>query len=133
MIRRPPSPTRTDTPFPATTLFRSRHRHGDRAGGVGVHLGLFDGERAGVEIAAAADGGGELFRRAADRDTTRTQQADEEIVRRDAGNLEAAASGDGDVDPHGLALNYDEIGRASCRDRVCQSVYISLVTLPIKK
>src|SRR3546814_2947654 len=28
MIRRPPRPTRTDTPFPYTTLFRSRHREG---------------------------------------------------------------------------------------------------------
>src|SRR3546814_17321801 len=111
MIRRPPSPTRTDTPFPATTLFRSRHRHGDRAGGVGVHLGLFDGERAGVEIAAAADGGGELFRRAADRDTTRTQQADEEIVRRDAGNREAAASGDGDVEAPRLSSEERRVGK----------------------
>src|SRR3546814_8134961 len=31
MIRRPPRSTRTDTLFPYTTLFRSRHR-GDRGG-----------------------------------------------------------------------------------------------------
>src|SRR3546814_8670975 len=30
MIRRPPSSTRTDTPFPYTTLFRSRHRRAPR-------------------------------------------------------------------------------------------------------
>src|SRR3546814_3713134 len=34
MIRRPPRSTRTDTLFPYTTLFRSRHRHQeDRRGG----------------------------------------------------------------------------------------------------
>src|SRR3546814_5404577 len=30
MIRRPPRSTRTDTLFPYTTLFRSRHRHAAR-------------------------------------------------------------------------------------------------------
>src|SRR3546814_8422356 len=29
MIRQPPRSTRTDTPFPSTTLFRSQHGHGD--------------------------------------------------------------------------------------------------------
>src|SRR3546814_3043649 len=33
MIRRPPRSTRTDTLFPYTTLFRSRHQVGDRDGG----------------------------------------------------------------------------------------------------
>src|SRR3546814_10736783 len=40
MIRQPPESTRTDTPFPYTTLFRSRDRHrprerGDRPDGCG--------------------------------------------------------------------------------------------------
>src|SRR3546814_14375915 len=48
-------------------LDRLRHRHGDRAGGVGVPLGLFDGARAGVALAAPAAAAGEPFRPAAAR------------------------------------------------------------------
>src|SRR3546814_20347793 len=33
MIRRPPTSTRTDTPFPDTTLFRARQRIGDAVQG----------------------------------------------------------------------------------------------------
>src|SRR3546814_4205941 len=44
IIRRPPRSTRTDTPFPYTTLFRS---HDDRTGGGGRdRLGMFDRVRA---------------------------------------------------------------------------------------
>src|SRR3546814_19882237 len=44
MIRRPPRSTRTDTPFPYTTLFRSGLRSGVLAGNV---------ERVGVDLLAA--------------------------------------------------------------------------------
>src|SRR3546814_12641457 len=36
MIRRPPSSTRTDTPFPYTTLFRSPHQSGAQPVAAGV-------------------------------------------------------------------------------------------------
>src|SRR3546814_2680185 len=46
MIRRPPRSTRTDTLFPYTTLFRSRHAH------VSLHLQLAHHEGGGgVEVA----------------------------------------------------------------------------------
>src|SRR3546814_12547855 len=39
MIRRPPRPTRTDTPLPYTTLFRSRN--GEKYSGVGHVWGVY--------------------------------------------------------------------------------------------
>src|SRR3546814_7605593 len=39
MIRRPPRSTRTDTLFPYTTLFRSRHHHDRRCGARARHDG----------------------------------------------------------------------------------------------
>src|SRR3546814_15255214 len=37
MIRRPPRSTRTDTPFPYTTLFRSIHEPGRAPAGLATH------------------------------------------------------------------------------------------------
>src|SRR3546814_4212598 len=45
MIRRPPRSTRTDTPFPYTTLFRSDRDRGGPAGGGGGHQRQTTGER----------------------------------------------------------------------------------------
>src|SRR3546814_1918934 len=49
MIRRPPRSTRTDTLFPYTTLFRSRHHHRRRwiARTLGAHLQCADQQRVG--------------------------------------------------------------------------------------
>src|SRR3546814_2656237 len=40
MIRRPPRSTRTDTPFPYTTLFRSPHQGPGARGGRGTRAGV---------------------------------------------------------------------------------------------
>src|SRR3546814_14228286 len=111
MIRRPPSSTRTDTLFPYTTLFRS----------------LLSRTRAGRRPSARASDDGGLF-----SSLGRTSCAG-----RAAGHCTAAVSpcvsgwfplvrrptrpcllGDLPTGPGGGA----KIGRASCRERVCQYV-----------
>src|SRR3546814_16421610 len=106
MMRRPPRSTRTDTLFPYTTLFRSpdeRHR------GVTSGRFLFGMESAGINQSAIADILGE---RCADPAALfRPRQVNILAIKepqRFTGILERT------VDP--------EIGRASCRERVCQYV-----------
>src|SRR3546814_12095463 len=100
MIRRPPRSTRTDTLFPYTTLFKA----GVRVVPAQPPLGLAEEMHRRVPAAGVGDQvAGDLFRRAADRLAVRCQ----------CGHLHA-----GDV----LAALDDEIGRASCRERVCQYV-----------
>src|SRR3546814_15357778 len=43
------------------------------------------------------------------------------------------ARGDATEQHHGIDIAVREIGRASCRERVCQDVYISVVALSLKK
>src|SRR3546814_13813736 len=99
MIRRPPRSTRTDTLFPYTTLFRSVVRHVG-AGRRPLHAG-----RRAVELDQAAE------------------------IRRPLGEalvLDGALADEGQADVallHVHRLGGDEqIGRASCRERVCQYV-----------
>src|SRR3546814_15043144 len=114
MIRRPPRSTRTDTLFPYTTLFRSRRRQGWPPSGLGV-----GGLHHGVELGGIAT----LLARA----VARPLPASERDVVVDARGRQ--------VDHHhpglGIALEVagvlqragaDEIGRASCRERVCKYV-----------
>src|SRR3546814_17014593 len=42
-------------------------------------------------------------------------------------------SSSGHRPPAALLSNIGQIGRASCRERVCQSVWISVVVVPLKK
>src|SRR3546814_12364585 len=96
MIRRPPRSTRTDTLFPYTTLFRSR-----------------------IKVAGAIH----LARRAAPVETEgeweparlRAQFFLTDVVRPAAARLADAAA-------HHEQRDDAEIGRASCRERVCQYV-----------
>src|SRR3546814_19169185 len=94
MIRRPPRSTRTDTLFPYTTLFRSRKR-GAEAHQCGQPILHPEDRRADQKIAhgAAADPGDER-----------------EKGERDEGL------------PAPSRRQRTEIGRASCRERVCQYV-----------
>src|SRR3546814_18749385 len=100
MIRRPPRSTRTHTLFPYTTLFRSAvlpARPPDRARRPEAHAGGSAGARR-----RGAARGALLFLRGARAPPLRT------AVRRAA------------VDPRDFR-GY-EIGRASCRERVCPYV-----------
>src|SRR3546814_2917391 len=67
MIRRPPRSTRTDTLFPYTTLFRSRHRSAlhQRAGARQAQCGAGQGagRAGGVGPAPAAGRGGRMIER----------------------------------------------------------------------
>src|SRR3546814_11550838 len=103
MIRRPPRSTRTDTLFPYTTLFRSKSSASlDVEAGRGVAAG---GPRTigvadiGIEPRLGAVAAGHAVARL-------VEQQPLQIV----GVLER------------IGRQLDEIGRASCRERVCQYV-----------
>src|SRR3546814_19140150 len=111
MIRRPPRSTRTDTLFPYTTLFRSRRDPavvGD------------DVEQAGrghPPLAVDALEPRRAERPLADRGEHHVGQADV------AGIIGRAVDLSRPVEPRQfLAVERIEIGRASCRDRVCTYV-----------
>src|SRR3546814_17118451 len=99
MIRRPPRSTRTDTLFPYTTLFRSdvtRLVDGQKKGNQNNYTGRFVGEwdaTPSVNFLLSAD-------------YTRTRE-------------EAVATSLRQVNENAV---FPEIGRASCRERVCQYV-----------
>src|SRR3546814_14523753 len=102
MIRRPPRSTRTDTLFPYTTLFRSVAPIGTAEGDVGD---ADVGQR--QEIGRAAFG-------IEDGDAALDHRADADAAAfLDRQAVEQAKGGRG-AD--------EEIGRASCRERVCQYV-----------
>src|SRR3546814_12571263 len=99
MLRRPPRSTRTDTLFPYTTLFRSR-RHGHLA----RMCALWE-----VRELQHQPGAEDADSRGAFLDEERS------------GEEHALAA------PSGTRLRFlddigHQIGRASCRERVCQSV-----------
>src|SRR3546814_15552892 len=108
MIRRPPRSTRTDTLFPYTTLFRFAHRrHED--------VGLAPEDALGHARGAA-------------------RVEDVEVVGAplNVGPL-GAGGGEGVLVPDGarqeIGARAVEIGRASCRERVCRYVKISVVAV----
>src|SRR3546814_19586525 len=108
MIRRPPRSTRTDTLFPYTTLFRShparqiepaQHLNGEERGGAPQHEAEHD-----------ARGGIPGVRRSEDdRDEDERRQVTDDHAHARAEPLDMTA------DPA-----CPEIGRAACRERVCQ-------------
>src|SRR3546814_19428654 len=106
MIRRPPRSTRTDTLFPYTTLVRSRARHRHGSGETLMSIGRLNH----VGIA-----------------TPSIEKSVEMYV-----NLMGATKVHDafDLPPQGVRVCFvdppnsqiEQIGRASCRDRVCQYV-----------
>src|SRR3546814_10935412 len=112
MIRRPPRSTRTDTLFPYTTLFRSDVVETPMAEGTGrrVRIVADENEAAGLRGSAAP------FER-------RRQVL---AVARVPGRHSAAVAKSGAVHDEGHVsssrwrLESQQIGRASCRERVCQ-------------
>src|SRR3546814_12728582 len=128
MIRRPPRSTRTDTLFPYTTLFRSRV--------VAEDLTLEDPDLDADDTV----GGQRLGFGIVDVRTQRVERHAAFAVLLDAGDLGAAKTAAAhDLDAFGAqthgrlhralhrpaarhAANQLKIGRASCRERVCQYV-----------
>src|SRR3546814_16847672 len=107
MIPRPPRSTRTDTLFPYTTLFRSSRRHGDRPRSrarLALHGGGKSHRERPRQVALLGDG-----KAARDRQWQQDRQRRAAIVRR-IWLFE------------GLSDRALQIGRASCRERVCQYV-----------
>src|SRR3546814_14353015 len=115
MIRRPPRSTRTDTLFPYTTLFRSTklepesHPH-DETHAVCILSCRTRKSRRVADLARPFDA--DVGRKFLD-DLVASPQPEFEVgqARADAG----------------------QIGRASCRDRVCQSVSIAVGAVFLKK
>src|SRR3546814_12163186 len=102
MMWQPPMSTRTDTLFPDTTLVRSMLLGIDLAG---KRLGIFGMGRIGQAVARRARGFGMTIHY---HNRSRLQPADE---------LDAIYHADLDS-----LLAVSELGRASCRARVCQYV-----------
>src|SRR3546814_15240774 len=115
MIRRPPRSTRTDTLFPYTTLFRSRATRNleQVAGGLGV-----DDAQRGFAGAPVVDA-----HRVEHSLAVRTRTAEHvEGIRRVQRQLLAQAAFADHVVRQVRSPAFAEIGRASCRERVCQYV-----------
>src|SRR3546814_12843797 len=122
MIRRPPSSTRTDTLYPYTTLVRAQ-----------IYLGV-DGEvgrqcdpvlaRCQVDCSfetGRPSGCAALFGIATAAPGARCRQPNVEVP--------VAAARHAALAPAGRL----QIGRASCRGRVCQYVWISVVAVSLTK
>src|SRR3546814_18418318 len=109
MIRRPPRSTRTDTLFPYTTLFRSERRRGRPASAYQSMQHLIEGGDRALDRARAI---------AADHDDGDC------VPLRGEGQLLAPLPRPIQlrVCPCFYAHHTNEIGRASCRDRVLQYV-----------
>src|SRR3546814_13420392 len=117
MIRRPPRSTRTDTLFPYTTLFRSGEKlwlhtgFSEPAGLLGGASPAVDGETVVVPYSS-----GEIF--ALRVENGRVVWSDNLTAVRRADALSSLADiRAAPVVDRGLVLA--EIGRASCRERVC--------------
>src|SRR3546814_12222168 len=110
MIRRPPRSTRTDTLFPYTTLFRSRNPVGDIDDlGLGELLEAFD-------ALLAADTG---LLGPAERDIERHVEM---FVHPHRARLDLQCDMETALGIIGPDRTAQQIGRASCRERVCQYV-----------
>src|SRR3546814_12110637 len=108
MIRRPPRSTRTDTLFPYTTLFRSLHG-GEPLRGIGDPRQRAARRRYRLGDAIAPQ---PIGNRAVD------VAAVENLARIDPRRDEDGAARAAELDRRAPG----EIGRASCRERVCQDV-----------
>src|SRR3546814_21069877 len=127
MIRRPPRSTRTDTLFPYTTLFRSPAATSAEPGReVAARRGQLSALSRGAGAARVrlrrSDGG-------AGRPQSRHGAARSPEPPGVVGCRAGAALSPGARRAHAV----EEIGSASCRERECQYVYISVVAGQLKK
>src|SRR3546814_11946726 len=109
MVRRPPRSTRTDTLFPYTTLFRSKVVWSDLSGFVGATPG-------------AADAPNDTAKQKASREA---QAKTGKLLPDTPISLPRIRAADLDVQYKVATIESDKmpaIGRASCRERVCQYV-----------
>src|SRR3546814_18144800 len=121
MIRRPPRSTRTDTLFPYTTLFRS-HRTADLLEVAREHRPVERRRLRPEAVAAARRVLGHPLR-----------EVDEHFLGVLLASDEAAVDRRHRAPEFARALVPKEIGRASCRERVCQDVSISVVAVSLNK
>src|SRR3546814_17501413 len=117
MIRRPPRSTRTDTLFPYTTLFRSTQDRScaleSECGPHAIHTGWFvagDLGPAAARYVGKADPAKEVA------DLNRIEEICREEFRGPA--LVGRIIEEAQIDI--IIARREEIGRASCRERVCQ-------------
>src|SRR3546814_15839014 len=117
MIRRPPRSTRTDTLFPYTTLFRSHPTRGAISPAEFIPV---------AEECGLIETIGEWVLRTA---------CDEAARWPDGVRVAVNVSPIQFANPAlpAIVTNAPEIGRASCRERVCQYVLISVVAVSLKK
>src|SRR3546814_13133001 len=111
MIRRPPRSTRTDTLFPYTTLFRSR---------AGIGIAQVAAQRASLRKQLARQRSGQDQRRRGAR--VRRAVPGREVQVGVIGSDEIATLLELQSKALQHALAGEENGRASSRERVCQSV-----------
>src|SRR3546814_18808799 len=126
MIRRPPRSTRTDTRFPYTTLFRSRLEAARAAGSTepNVPILLMDS----YLNAGQVEQGLATAKAAIEASRAAGQRPSDELYVRPIKALQAAQRTNEVLDLMALRLrDYNQptvwrqkIGRASCRERVCQ-------------
>src|SRR3546814_12099503 len=106
MIRRPPRSTRTDTLFPYTTLFRSHvARRRGREPGLAAEFKRQQATRLCIELPA------DIEHVAGDRGRAAVAHQHRHVLFSATGKTHRAAEN-----------AESEIGRASCRERVCQYV-----------
>src|SRR3546814_17095802 len=122
MIRPPPRSTRTATLFPYTSLFRSARvqRH--------AVLGGIDCRREQVSPFELAEF---LLHRLHPRHIAADQRFAAEVLLGIGARSQLAAAGGAGA--RSRLAPAPEIGRASCRERVCQSVWIQGVDVQLKK
>src|SRR3546814_17138286 len=126
MIRRPPRSTRTDTLFPYTTLFRSG---GDLPRLSDALPGKLRRSRGRGFKASSEDGAGRPPRPWRSEGGAALHPAAAPLFR---GKPRQEAGGTGYRPTLHLCL-HAQIGRASCRERVCQYVLICVVAVSFKK
>src|SRR3546814_14317703 len=118
MIRRPPRSTRTDTLFPYTTLVRSLAE---------AYKAARDSAKLDeIESLATVAKAAEKFAKGLGAYVEAGYAPGLELGR------SGLSSGSIALHDQGVPLRL-EIGRASCRERVCQDVSFSVVACPLKK
>src|SRR3546814_15273539 len=124
MVRRPPRSTRTYTLFPYTTLFRSGPGFFREIAGQDHRMALVRDRRHRIDEAALAFSRVAVVLRSRDMDDPPCAGGQQRLGHRPGAAI---------IVDRAIGPVERQIGRASCRERVCQSVYISLVAGSLKK